>query len=168
MEIESEEINIKDLLQKFSDTLPHFPDGRIDYTNSKRAPVLNCFVEYQGKILLLKRSKEVGDYQEKWNSVTGYIDEVTSIKEKIMGELREELGLSKKMIKDICIAPSYELIDQEIDRTWIIIPCLARLNRLPVISLDWEHTDYRWVTPKEIKEFSTTPNLENSLKIFIS
>lgn len=36
--------------------------GQIDYTNVKRAPVINCIVQYKDKILLLKRSSELNFY----------------------------------------------------------------------------------------------------------
>ena len=47
-----------DLILKEFDRLPKFPDGRIDYSNSDKAPVLTCFVRFEDEILLLKRSEE--------------------------------------------------------------------------------------------------------------
>ena len=34
-------------IQKFSDKLPKFPDGRINYSNSKIAPVITIFIKYK-------------------------------------------------------------------------------------------------------------------------
>jgi hypothetical protein len=63
--------DLKLLLDEFSKILPKFPDGRINYTTSQRCPVITCFVMYEGKILLLKRSDKVGTYKGFWNSVSG-------------------------------------------------------------------------------------------------
>jgi 8-oxo-dGTP pyrophosphatase MutT (NUDIX family) len=157
------QIDIARLLQDFSARLPHFPDGRIDYSKSDQAPVLTCFICWNGKILLLKRSDRVGNYRSLWNSVAGYIDEPVPLEKKIYEELREELGISEDMVCAIRIGNTYEFYDQGIDRTWIIVPCLATLQTEPTIRLDWEHTDFRWIAPEELSGFPIVPGLERSL-----
>ena len=77
-------------IQEFADKLPKFDDGRIDYSNSDTAPVITVFVKYKDKILLLKRSNKVNNYPSKWNTVSGYLDEVKPIKNKILEELSEK------------------------------------------------------------------------------
>lgn len=158
------QIKIEEILQPFSDILPHFSDGRINYSNSQTALVLTCFVENQRKILLLRRSDKVGTYQKKWNSVAGYIDEFIPLENKILEELREELDLNEENIESISISQPYEFTDKEINKVWIIIPCIAKLKKPPIISLDWEHTDYEWIEPNQITNFDTVPGLDISLK----
>ena len=80
------QFDTKIILKEFID-LPKFEDGRIDYTSSKKAPILLCFVKFQEKILLVKRSNKVGNYQGKWNVVAGFIDEPKPLKEKVLEEL---------------------------------------------------------------------------------
>ncbi|MCG2693290.1 hypothetical protein L6279_04270 [Candidatus Parcubacteria bacterium] len=36
--------------------------GQIDYTRKKSAPVINCVVKYQDKVLILKRSKKMAGH----------------------------------------------------------------------------------------------------------
>jgi len=163
MDITQANLDIKTLLQDFSANLPHFPDGRIDYSTSKEAPVLTCFVQFEDKILLLRRSDKVGTYKKMWNAVAGYIDEIVPLEKKIFEELREELGLTEEEIKDIDIAQPYKFTDEKIDKTWIVIPCLARLRKLPEIVLDWEHTNYKWINPAQITDFAIVPELDRSL-----
>ncbi len=57
-----DKIVLEKILQEFSEKLPKFPDGRIDYSGSDKAPVLTCFVKFGDKILLLKRSDKVRTY----------------------------------------------------------------------------------------------------------
>ena len=92
------EAKILDLLKKFSKKLPHFEDGRINYSDSNEAPVVTIFVKYKNEILLLKRSDKVRTYREKWNTIAGYLDEVKPLKEKVLEELREEIGVIEKNI----------------------------------------------------------------------
>ncbi len=99
-----------------------------------------------------------------WNSVAGYIDKPVTLRQKILEELREELGIWEDELAEIRIASPYRSVDKKIDKTWIIFPCLARLKTLPKITLDWEHTQYRWISPEELKKYSIVPDLDKSLK----
>ena len=89
---------LKKTLKQF-ESLPRFPDGRINYKDSKKAAVLTCFVKFKDKILLLKRSDYVWTYKGKWNTVAGYIDEDKPLKEKVLEELREEIDVEEDNIK---------------------------------------------------------------------
>lgn len=159
----SSEIVYEGVLREFAEKLPKFSDGRIDYSNSNRAPVLTCFVKYADKILLLKRSDKVRVYQGLWNSVAGYLDEFRPLEEKAQEELREELGIAAEIIKQTKLGQPYELFDGSVGKIWIIFPVLVELNQEPVIKLDWEHTKYCWVSPEEVKNFDIVPGLDKTM-----
>lgn len=155
-------IVLEKVLQEFSEKLPKFSDGRIDYSSSDKASVLTCFVKYKDKILLLKRSDKVSNYQGLWNTVAGYLDEFKPLEEKAREELQEELGITADMIKKIKLGEPYEFEDKKINKTWIIFPVLVELNKEPVIKLDWEHTEYKWIDSADLKKFDIVPNLEET------
>lgn len=150
-------------IEEMGRKLPRFKDGRIDYSDTDYAPVIMAFVEYRGKILLLKRSDKVRTYKGKWNGVGGYLDEVRPIREKILEELREELGVGEEMISAIYIGEAQEETDAGIGKVWLVAPALVKLKRAPQIKLDWEHTEYKWVYPEEIKGYDTVSGLESTL-----
>ena len=154
---------IENILKQF-ENLPRFEDGRIDYTNSNKAPVITCFVMYDKKLLLLKRSDKVNAYKGKWNAIAGFIDEIVPLEKKIYEELEEELGIDKKHVSEIKVKEHFELYDEKINKTWIIFPVLALLKKEPEIKIDWEHTDYRWINPEEIKNYDVVPGLDENLK----
>lgn len=162
--MKTREDQIDRVLKEFTETLPRFPDGRIDYSHSGRAPVLTCFVEYNGEILLLKRSDEVRVYQGKWNTVAGYLDEPKPIRQKAIEELSEELGIQQDIIKEIKLGEPYEFYDESVDKTWLVHPVLVNLSAKPDIKLDWEHTDFKWIKPKDIKSFDIVTNLDETLE----
>jgi len=159
----SNEIIFEKVLREFSEKLPKFPDGRIDYSHSNKAPVLTCFVKYEDKILLLKRSDKVRVYQGLWNSVAGYLDEFRPLEEKALEEIREELGLTADIIKQTKLGQPYELVDDKAKKIWVIFPVLVELNKEPVIKLDWEHTDFKWINPADLKSFDIVPDLDKTL-----
>ena len=150
------------VVEKFAKKLPRFPDGSIDYSSSNIAPVTTVFIKYDGRILLLKRSDKVSTYHGKWNSVSGYLDEIVSIREKILEELREEVGIAEKNIKSLILGKDYEFTHNK--KTWNVYPALAELKNKPTIELDWEHTEYKWIKPGELKNFDTVPELDKGLK----
>ncbi len=158
------EEEILKLLRELAEKLPRFPDGRIDYSNSDVAPVITIFIRYGDKILLLRRSDKVGTYKGKWNTVAGYLDEVKPIREKVLEELLEEVGIREDEVSSINFGESYKFVDQLVNRTWIVYPVLVDLKERPEIKLNWEHEEYRWIDPKELKNYDTVPKLEESLK----
>lgn len=151
-------------IEKFAEKLPKFPDGRIDYSKSDVAPVITVFVKHEDKILLLKRSDKVHTYRGKWNTVAGYLDELKPIHEKILKELNKELGIGKNAISSIHLGRPYEFADRDINKTWLVHPVLVELKERPEIKLDWEHTEFKWIEPEELKNFDVVPKLEESLK----
>jgi 8-oxo-dGTP pyrophosphatase MutT (NUDIX family) len=154
---------ILETIKHFGRNLPRFPDGRIDYSNANVAPVITVFVRCKKKYLLLKRSDKVGTYRGKWNAVGGYLDELKPIREKVLEELKEELGIDEKNISSIIFGKSYELVDKEVGKTWLVHPVLVEVKK-GTIKLDWEHTDYKWIELEELADFDTIPQLDRSLK----
>ncbi|MEK6968351.1 MAG: NUDIX domain-containing protein [Nanoarchaeota archaeon] len=139
--------------------LPRFPDGRLNYKNSKKAVVITVFVEFNSKILLLKRSNKVLTYKGFWNVVAGYYDEPKPLRQKALEELNEETGITKKFVKSIQVGKMFRFHDKKISRIWIVNPVLIRLKKKPRIKLDFEHTESKWVKHEEIKKYKVVPNL---------
>lgn len=164
--MENQDTEILKIIKEFSEKLPHFPDGRINYSNSDEAPVVTCFLKYKDKIFLLKRSDKVRTYREKWNTVAGYLDEPKLVREKALEEIKEEIGIKENNILSIHIGKYYKFTDSEIEKhkTWITCPVLVELKNKPEIKLDWEHTEYKWIKPEKLKDFDIVPKLDESLK----
>ncbi len=134
-----------------------------DYTHSKTAPVLVCFIRHRDKFLLLKRSDKVLGYKNLWSSLAAFIDDEKTIENKIAEEIQEELGLEKEDIKRIVKGDVYTFKDEDLGRDWIRHLCLVEISN-PDIKLDWEHTDYKWITPGEAADFQTTPGFAADLE----
>ncbi len=156
--------DILDFIKECDVTLPHFSGGRIDYTTAPKCPVINVIVVYKQRALLLKRSDKVMAYKGKWNCLGGFLDEVGTIEDKIHEELREELSVLPTLVERIAYVDPIEVVDSVIGRTWLIQPAVVVLKEQPIITLDWEHTDYAWVTEDEIKKYDTVEGLDKLIE----
>ncbi len=162
MRVTGTEPNIVHLLQQY-EHLPRFRDGRIDYTNSKSAPILLCFIEYDGEFLLLKRSEKVLTYRGLWSTVAGFIDEPKPLAKKVLEELDEELGIQHPLVQSLYFAKPYEFNDVQAGRSWTRCVSLATLKNRPDIVIDGEHEAYTWKRPSQFNGYSFPPGFEESL-----
>jgi len=124
--------------------------------------VVTCFLESQSKILLLKRSADVGSYAGKWAGISGYIENGHTSLEQAFIEIHEEIGLNKEQIELVKIGNTLEIIDEQLQKKWVVHPFRFIIETPKNISLDWEHTEFKWIAPDEISQFSTVPGLSTA------
>ncbi|MCK4352190.1 NUDIX pyrophosphatase [candidate division WOR-3 bacterium] len=136
--------------------LKQFQQGRFEIKE-----VVTCFLEFGGKILILKRSEKVGTYQGKWAGVSGYVE--TTPDKQALKEIREETGLRKSDIKLIRKGKPFEILDERLKRKWIIHSYLFHINNPDKIRINWEHTESKWIFPRELSNYSTVPELKETL-----
>ena len=142
--------------------------GQIDYTNARWAPVINCVVLYQDKILLVQRSSRLRFYPGYWNGVSGFLDDKMSLREKVEDELTEELGIDHKNIISVQLGQIFHQDSPEYQKTWIVHPVLVEVNTNQVI-LDWEAQNFQWVDLRNDRELELVPGFDLVLdKLFDS
>ena len=134
------------------------------YLAFKVSRVVNVFIEHQGRILLLKRSRQVGTHRGLWCSVGGFIDEGQTVLQQAREEVKEELGLKTLKLKSRKVAKPFKFEDKAADRVWQVYPVLFSFKDKPKIKLDWENSQFRWIKPAEVKKFKTIPMIEEDLK----
>ena len=124
--------------------------GQVDYTNIRYAPTINIVVTYAGKILMVKRSRELRLYPGKWDWICGFLDDDKSIEEKAMEELHEELGLGEEQIESLTRGKVRIDESEGYRKTWIIVPILAKV-KTSEYTLDWEASEAKWCSPAELR-----------------
>ena len=137
--------------------------GQTDFTNIRWAPVINCVLKYENKILVVKRNKSMKLYPEYWNGISGFLDDNKSLKEKVLEELKEEVGVSKKNIISIHPGQIFDQEEAKYHKTWIVHPVLVNVNT-DKVKLDWEAESYKWLTLKEVKNLKLLPGFDLVLK----
>ena len=103
------------------------------------------------KILLLKRSRDSNWMPEKWAIPGGHIEEGESSKDAAIRETKGETNLDISNIR--------ELKKQE----QVII--YYSDSQSGVIRLDFEHTDWAWVSYDELDNYDTTPGLKKIVRM---
>lgn len=137
--------------------------GQVDYTKARWAPVVNCVLKYQKKILVVQRSKQLNFYPGYWNGVSGFLDDQRSLREKIADELKEELGIPKTKIKQIRLGEIFDQEEPKYKKTWIVHPVLVEV-KTDKVTLDWEAKNYQWLIPSEVKKLKLLPGFDEVLK----
>lgn len=125
--------------------------------------IVTSFLCKDNKLLLLKRSNKVKTMKGLWAGISGIIenDEEPLTRAKI--EIFEEVGIKEEDILLLkssseipVVSPQYE------NHEWRIYPFLFEVKNTNV-QLNWENSEYRWVSPDEIVNFDTVPSLDRVL-----
>lgn len=137
--------------------------GQMDFTHARWAPVINCVVKFQDKILLVQRNASMKFYPGFWNGISGFLDDAKSIEEKIEEELREELSISKEHILKIQKGDVFDQDEPAYAKTWIVHPVLVEIDT-EKIKLDWEAQTYQWITPGDAVKLQLLPGFDQVIK----
>lgn len=111
-------------------------------------------------ILLLKRADSHSTNAGKWCFVTGYVKENEDPESAAQREVEEELGLQvgpSSQVGDIVV------VHTDWGKTLHVHPYLFHIEQDAEIRLDWEHTDYRWIPPGDLKEYDYVQQLDEDL-----
>ena len=123
--------------------------------------VVTCFLQYEGKILILRRSEQVSSYQGKWAGVSGYIEKTAD--EQALMEIEEETGLGGEDLKLIRKGKPLLIKDDKLGIKWVVHPYLFQIEDRSKVKIDWEHKEIRWIDPKNIDDYETVPRLKETL-----
>jgi 8-oxo-dGTP diphosphatase len=121
--------------------------------------VVTCFLERGAEILLLRRSGRVGTYKGRWAGVSGFIEEGNTPYQQALEEMKEEVGLGEGDVELVKEGQPLEVVDEEMGRRWVVYPFRFGVKTAEKISIDWEHTELRWIDSKDIGQYETVPKL---------
>jgi len=125
--------------------------------------VVSCLLlNKEGEILILKRSKKVKTYKGMWGVVAGYIEKDEKPFDTAIKEIKEEIGLNKNDVKFVKGLDAIKLMDyyNKEKYDWLIFPFVFNIKKKDKINIDWEHLEYRWIKPSQIKNYKTVPYLK--------
>ncbi|MDE1769827.1 MAG: NUDIX domain-containing protein [Thaumarchaeota archaeon] len=129
----------------------------------KTTKIVTSFLTQDGQYLILKRSDKVRTMKDLWAGVSGIIEgnEEPLYRAKI--EILEETNILEKQITLVKAGVEIRTDSPQYDNhEWLIFPFLFSVKD-PKIKLNWENSEYRWITPSEITKFQTVPSLEKVL-----
>lgn len=137
--------------------------GQVDFTEARWAPVINCVLKHEGKILVVQRSEGMNFYPGHWNGIAGFLDDHRSLEQKVRDELREELGIRSQDIVSMKLGKIFDQEAPKYKKTWIVHPVLVKV-KTDKVSLDWEAQSYRWLKINEAKKLKLLPGFSEVLE----
>ena len=130
---------------------------------TRATKIITCFLKKGGKILILKRSDKVKSMKGLWAGISGIIEKNEPPLTRAKIEIFEELGINDGQIVLIKEAEEMRIKSPQYqNHEWAIYPFLFSVEN-PVIKLNWENSDYKWINVDEIANFETVPSLEKVL-----
>jgi len=126
--------------------------------------IVTSFIQDDQKLLILRRSDKVKTMKGLWAGISGIIEknEIPLTRAKI--EIYEETGISEEKIRFIKAAEKLRVNSPQYENhEWEIFPFLFEAKN-PDIRLNWENSEYMWITIDELKNYNTVPSLEKVLQ----
>jgi len=113
----------------------------------------------QGKILILKRNLNDIHYPGLWDVPGGGVDAGESLQEAAERELKEECNLEMKIDKNYF--NMFHHTDKQIDIYGFRVGSTGEK-----ISLSDEHTEFKWISKDDWKNFEFIPSVTETLKAY--
>ena len=102
-----------------------------------------------------------------WAGCSGSIvPEDASPLQRAWTELREETGFTENELTLVRSGKALFLVDEAVDTRWTVYPFLFQLKAPEFetrVQIDWEHTEFKWIHPKELSTYQTVPALVETL-----
>ena len=97
-----------------------------------------------------------------WAGISGIIegDEEPSYRAK--REVFEEAGVPEGKLALLRTAKPMRVESQYYDHEWLIHPFLFSVDD-QAVTLNWENSDYAWISPSELSKYRTVPSLDKVL-----
>lgn len=126
--------------------------------------IVTSFIQDNQKILILRRSNKVKTMKGLWAGISGIIEKNETPLTRAKIEIHEEVGISEDKIRLVKAAERLKVNSPQYENhEWEIFPFLFEAKN-PDIKLNWENSEYRWITIDELKNYNTVPNLEKVLQ----
>jgi len=125
--------------------------------------IVTSFIKNNGKLLILKRSDKVKSMKGLWAGISGIIEKNEVPLKRARIEIFEEVGITEDMIKLVRSAEEMRVNSPQYENhEWEIFPFLFEAEN-PIIKLNWENSEYKWINMEDLKNYNTVPSLQKVL-----
>jgi len=125
--------------------------------------IVTSFIKDNDRFLLLKRSDKVKTMKGLWAGISGVIEKDEEPINRAKIEIYEELGITEDKIKFLKAADKMKVHSPQYENhEWEIFPFLFEAED-PTIKLNWENSEYKWITIDEVGSYHTVPSIDKVL-----
>jgi len=132
-------------------------------TPFREQQVVTAFLQHQGRVLIVRRSRAVGTYRGRWSAISGYLEEAAPLRQALV-EVREETGLPEARLHLVAQGAPLHLEDAALRTRWTVHPFLFDVESPDAVKLDWENVEMQWVHPDRLADFVTVPGLADAYR----
>ena len=134
-------------------------DETLIYSSHKKpSMVVTSVLKNQNEVLVLRRSMKVRTMQDKWAGVSGYLEKNEDLLSRALIEIYEETRINKD---DLILRKIFDQLNVQINNDlMIIIQPFCFFSNTRKVVLDWEHSDYYWISHNEIDNFDFVPRFK--------
>jgi len=126
--------------------------------------IVTSFIQNEQKLLIVKRSHKVKTMKGLWAGISGIIEKNETPLARAKIEIYEEIGISEDGIKFVKAAEKLKISSPQYENhEWEIFPFLFEAKN-PNIRLNWENSEYTWITVDELRNYNTVPSLDKVLQ----
>ncbi len=128
----------------------------------KKFDVVSCFLEHQGKVLMLHRQdhKPQGNT---WGMPAGKVHENESINEALSREIEEEIGL-KISPENLQYSKKFYVKYPEYHYVYHVL--VLKLEEIPELKLNLEENkEFQWIKPEEALKLNLIEDEDTVLKV---
>ena len=142
-------------------------DKRFLSMNIKLFVATKAFVNYKGRILILRESLKYVDGANinKYDVAGGRIKPGQNFKTSLRREIKEETGLKVEIGKPFFVGEWRPVVKGE---KWQIVgaffECFVKSDQ---IKLSKDHDDFKWINPGEYKKYNLIENLRPAFQEFL-
>ena len=125
--------------------------------------IVTSFLSNEDEYLILRRSDRVKSMRGLWGGISGVIEQNEEPLQRAKIEIFEETGIRENQIVLVKTAKELQVrSDQYSNHEWIVFPFLFSTKE-PMVRLNWENSEYRWIRSNEISNYRTVPSLDRVL-----
>ncbi len=125
--------------------------------------IVTSFIIDNDKVLILRRSDKVKSMRGLWAGISGIIEKNEDPLKRAVIEIFEEVGIPEDKIKLVKSAEEMRINSPQYENhEWEIFPFLFEAKN-PEIKLNWENSEFRWISFKELENYETVPSLQKVL-----
>ena len=125
--------------------------------------IVTSFIKDNEKILILKRSNKVKSMKGLWAGISGIIEKNEEPLKRARIEIFEEVGITEDKITLVRSAEEMKVNSPQYENhEWQIFPFLFEAEK-PIIKLNWENSEFKWINVEELENYDTVPSLQKVL-----